>query len=144
MKNKQSIFHTLATLLLVLGTVSISCNKVFDEPPGFIDPNLTATTTISALTALLPGLDGSVAITTDGIIKAQVVANDQSGNFYKQIIVQDETGGLAINIDAYSLYTSYPVGRFVYIPTQCLLLAIESGVWGLYSKAAISGGYAPY
>ena len=143
MKNKKTIFHNLAALLLASGLIGISCNKVFDEPPGFVDPNLTATTTVSALTALLPGADGSVLITTDGIIKAQVVANDQSGNFYKQIIVQDETAGIAINIDGYSLYTSYPVGRFVYIQTQGLLLAKESGVWGLYSKPAVGGGYAP-
>lgn len=142
MKTTKTMFLSrMSVLILSISIIGSSCNKVFDEPPGFVDPNLTATTTISALTALLPGADGNVAITTDGIIKAQVVANDQSGNFYKQIIVQDETGGIAINIDAYSLYTAFPLGRYVYISTKGLLLAKETGVWGLYSKPAIGGGY---
>ena len=141
MKTKKTILSGLATLILAMGVIGISCNKVFDEPPGFTDPNLTATMTISQLTALLPGADGSVVITADGIIKAQVVANDQSGNFYKQIIVQDETGGIAVNIDAYSLYTGYPLGRYVYLKVNGLLLAKVTGVWGLYSKPAVGGGY---
>src|SRR5690606_20799346 len=61
-------------------------------------------------------------ITTDDIIEGIVIANDSSGNFYKQIIIEDSTAGIAINIDDYNLYTSYPVGRNVFIKLNGLIL----------------------
>ena len=61
-------------------------------------------------------------ITTDDIIEGVVIANDSSGNFYKQIIIEDSTAGIAINIDDYNLYTAYPVGRNVFIKLNGLIL----------------------
>lgn len=61
-------------------------------------------------------------ISTDDIIEGIVIANDSSGNFYKQIIIEDSTAGIAINIDDYNLYTSYPVGRNVFIKLNGLIV----------------------
>ena len=61
-------------------------------------------------------------ISTDDIIEGIIIANDSSGNFYKQIIIEDSTAGIAINIDDYNLYTSYPVGRNVFIKLNGLIL----------------------
>ena len=98
-----------------------SCNKKFDEPPAYIPPDLTPTLTIAQLKAMhVTG--SSETITTDDIIEGVVVANDSSGNFYKQIIIEDSTAGIAINIDDYNLYTSYPVGRNVFIKLNGLIL----------------------
>ncbi|MFT4152372.1 DUF5689 domain-containing protein [Parafilimonas sp.] len=99
----------------------ISCNKKFDEPPAYLPPDLTPTLTIAQLKAM--HTTGSYeTISTDDIIEGIVIANDSSGNFYKQIIIEDSTAGIAINIDDYNLYTSYPVGRNVYVKLNGLIL----------------------
>ena len=108
---------TLCICILLFGIcyfITLSCNKKFDEPPPYTAPDLTPTLTIAQLKAMhIPG--SSETITTDDIIEGVVTANDSSGNFYKQIIIQDSTAGIAINIDDYNLYTAYPVGRNVFI-----------------------------
>lgn len=99
----------------------LSCNKKFDEPPPYIPPNLTPTLTIAQLKTM--HVNGSnETINTDDIIEGIVIANDSSGNFYKQIIIEDSTAGIAINIDDYNLYTSYPVGRNIFIKLNGLIL----------------------
>ncbi len=107
--------------MITTSAIVISCNKKFDEPPAYIPPNLTPTLTIAQLKAM--HVIGSYeTITTDDIIEGTVVANDSSGNFYKQIIIEDSTAGIAINIDDYNLYTSYPTGRNVFIKLKGLIV----------------------
>ena len=57
-------------------------------------------------------------ITEDKTIGGIVIADDESGQFYKTIVIQDETGGISVNLDGYDLYTSYPVGRKVYVKSE--------------------------
>ena len=74
--------------LLVLYVLFIACNKKFDEPPVYIPPVMQATTSIAQLKASY--VYGSAQqIATDDIIEGIVIANDSSGNFFKQIIIQD-------------------------------------------------------
>ncbi|MEO8713337.1 MAG: DUF5689 domain-containing protein, partial [Parafilimonas sp.] len=90
-----------------------------------IPPNLTPTLSIAQLKAMhVTG--SSEIINTDDIIEGVIVANDSSGNFYKQIIIEDSSAGIAINIDDYNLYTSYPVGRNVFIKLNGLILYDDS------------------
>lgn len=114
----------LSFCILIIGIIVFaihSCNKKFDEPPAYTPPNLTPTLTIAQLKALHT-LGSSETITTDDIIEGVVIANDSSGNFYKQIIIEDSTAGIAVNIDDYNLYTAYPVGRNVFIKLNGLIL----------------------
>ncbi|MGN6354006.1 MAG: DUF5689 domain-containing protein, partial [Parafilimonas sp.] len=110
-----------STLLICTAFAIISCNKKFDEPPAYAAPNLTPTLTIAQLKAMHT-TGNYETISTDDIIEGVVIANDSSGNFYKQIIIEDSTAGIAINIDDYNLYTSYPVGRNVFIKLNGLIL----------------------
>ncbi|SFQ43598.1 DUF5689 domain-containing protein [Parafilimonas terrae] len=110
-----------SALLICIAFAIISCNKKFDEPPAYAAPNLKPTLTIAQLKAMHT-TGSSESITTDDIIEGIVIANDSSGNFYKQIIIEDTTAGIAINIDDYNLYTSYPVGRNVFIKLNGLIL----------------------
>ena len=101
--------------------ILLSCNKKFDAPPPYTPPDLKPTLTIAQLKAM--HTTGSTeTINTDDIIAGVVIANDSSGNFYKQIIIEDSTAGIAINIDDYNLYTSYPIGRNVFIKLNGLIL----------------------
>jgi hypothetical protein len=119
MKKLTLIVCVLITVVCVF--TIIACNKKFDEPPVYTPPNITPTLTIAQFKALHT-MGGAETITTDDIIEGVVVANDSSGNFYKQIIIEDSTAGIAVNIDDYNLYTSYPVGRNVFIKLNGLIL----------------------
>lgn len=49
-------------------------------------------------------------ITLDKKIKGVVTANDETGNFYKYIYIEDATGGIKVNINKTNLFSDY---RFV-------------------------------
>ncbi|MGB0477372.1 MAG: DUF5689 domain-containing protein, partial [Flavobacteriaceae bacterium] len=57
--------------------------------------------------------------TSDIVLKGYVVSNDSSGNFFKEIYIQDDsispTGGIRILIDETDLYKKYNFGREIYI-----------------------------
>jgi hypothetical protein len=56
-------------------------------------------------------------------IEGTVVANDEHDNWYKSICIQDKTGGLVVQMDALSLYQTYPVGSLIRINVQNLFLS---------------------
>jgi len=60
----------------------------------------------------------------DSTIYGIVTADDRSGNFYHQIVIQDSSGaGMTIDIQATYLYNSYPIGRKIYMNLKGLYLA---------------------
>ncbi|MEP6596833.1 MAG: DUF5689 domain-containing protein [Ginsengibacter sp.] len=129
MKNKKGLFLSVLILLAALATVTgISCNKVFDAPPVFVPPVITPNMSIAELQALHVTTGGIDDITTDGVIGGIVIANDSSGNFYQQFIIQDATAGIIVKLDALSSYTSFPMGREVFINVKGLALGEYGGL----------------
>lgn len=125
------------TLVLSIAVIALSSclKKGFNAPPDIssVDPNIPVNITIAQLKA---GIGNTTQrIDSDWTIYGIVNADDRSGNLYKQINIEDSTGGISILIDAYSLYTKYPVGRKVYVRLKGLY-------YGLYSKFP-QLGYAP-
>ena len=57
-------------------------------------------------------------------MKAVITANDESGNIFKKIYLQDETGAIEMEVDQNSVYNYYPVGQTVYIDLKGLSLAM--------------------
>ncbi|RYE22025.1 MAG: DUF5017 domain-containing protein [Sphingobacteriales bacterium] len=113
--------------------------KDFDAPPGPADPNIVANTSIAALKALHTSSGAYDIITSDLVISGVVVANDRSGNLYKQLYIQDSTGGLQILLDAPGLYGTYPVGRRIFIRCKDLCISDYNGTMQLGVKAFVSG-----
>lgn len=146
--NKIVKLITAVMLVAAVGTFS-ACKKTFDQPPGAGEVNIVANTSIDGLKAYhtIPGAYDQ--ITDDVIISGIVVANDKSGNFYKQLFIQDTTGAIQLLVDAYSLYATYPVGRKVYVKCKGLTLSdannnmvmgVKAIVAGLPSMEGIPGG----
>ena len=146
--NKIVKLITAVMLVAAVGTFS-ACKKTFDQPPGAGEVNIVANTSIDGLKAYhtIPGAYDQ--ITDDVIISGIVVANDKSGNFYKQLFIQDTTGAIQLMVDAYSLYATYPVGRKVYVKCKGLTLSdannnmvmgVKAIVAGLPSMEGIPGG----
>ena len=132
---KLSFASLLVALMVTLG----SCKKTYDNPPGPADPNIVANTSIKTLKAIHTGSGVFDLITTDLIISGVVVADDKSGNLYKQLFIQDSTGGLQILLDANSLYGTYPVGRRIYIKCNGLCISDYNGTMELGVKALVGG-----
>lgn len=128
-----------SSLLLLLGAASMSlfsCVKQDNDLPpdnSNYDPNLPVNMTIRDLKAKNKSYspngsgDDTMRIDSNFTIAAIVIANDKSGNFYKQIVIQDNTGGIALNIDDYRLYANYPVGRKIYVKLQGMMLSYNGG-----------------
>lgn len=128
MKNKLFICLNLTVAVSFTTIIIISCNKIFDEPPVFVDANIPVTTTIKAIKATHTVPSAMDAIKGDQVIAGIVVCDDKSGNYYKQIAIQDSTGGLLVRLDAANLYTSYPIGRKIYIKLKGLYISDYGGV----------------
>ena len=128
-----------AIVLMTSATMLTSCKKDFDNPPGASDPNIVANTSIKALKAMHTTPGAYDYISGDVIISGVVTANDKSGNFYKQLWIQDSTGGLQVLLDAASLFGTYPVGRRVFIKAQGLTISDYNGTMELGIKSNVSG-----
>src|SRR5690554_4227010 len=106
---------SLSTLLFT------ACVKKDFKPPidnSQYDPELHVTHTIQEIQTLPQGQ----MIEEDIIIQGVVVMDDKSGNYYKKIVFQDETGGIEILLDQNNLYNDYPIGRKIYVKLNGLYL----------------------
>jgi hypothetical protein len=106
-----------------------SCvDQDFDEPPVPGLPDITPNTTIQELKALHTIGTEDKRIDTDIIIGGIVVADDESGNFFKTIIIEDETGGIELRLNSVGLYNSFPIGRQVSVLCEGLYIGDYNGV----------------
>ncbi|MCS6935083.1 MAG: DUF5689 domain-containing protein [Chitinophagales bacterium] len=128
----KKTFLYLTSLLFISG-VSSCIKEKYDEPPANgVDPDITVNFTIDSVKARSGGQN--YQFQEELVISGVVVANDQSGNFYQNIIIQDSTGGISVRIDRTNLYTDYPVGRRVFIKLKGLWVGTFAGLYQL-------GGY---
>lgn len=129
--------HKLTLVIAFMVTVLSSCIKNnYDAPPVTgSDPNLTPTHTIAQLKAMYTGtrVDISDSILISGII----AADDRSGNFYKTLILQDSTAGIAIRLDQSGLFNNYMQGRRIYIKCKGLFLGAYNGLVQLGGGATV-------
>lgn len=130
--NKFSRSFFTATLLIAAVTVlNTSCKKQFDQPPVEAPvTNITANTTIAQLKArhTVRGAFDKIDSGSDIIIRGIVTGDDRTGNLYKQMVIQDSTGGLYVLIDLNSYYNSFPIGREVFIKCNGLYLSDYAGL----------------
>lgn len=121
---KKSLIYIYTALLALAGSVSLSsCDDDFERPPMVVPTaKRHANTTIAELkTKFYTGESNYATLVekrddgTDYIIKGRVISSDQAGNFYKQLVIEDETGAIQVNIDSYDLYKSYQYGQEIVI-----------------------------
>ena len=133
-------FNRLLILLAFFG-LNACLNDDFDAPPIDGETEITQDPTISiAGLKELASEDQIVQLKTDLKIKGQIVADDQSGNFFREFILQDESAGISVLINLTSAYTLFPIGREILINCQGLYLGVENGVPKLGGYVIIEGG----
>lgn len=126
MKKMKNIVMALSTLLFLAG--ASSCIKDnFDEPKtGGTDPDITVNFRIDSLQNRFNG--NNMLITDDLVISGIVTADDKSGNFYKNFVVQDESGAISVLVERSTIYTEFPIGRRVFIKLKGLYLGAYGGL----------------
>ncbi len=82
-------------LLSAIATFAWSCDKDLDTPPERTLPT-GSVLTVAELKALWTGTP--VRFDTDMSVYAIVTADENDGNFYKNISVQDRTGGITLRL----------------------------------------------
>lgn len=121
-----------------------SCMNDFDEPkfdqPPFGNNEIgEANTTIAELKDKYASIISSNSyeqVTDEIIIEGVVVANDESGNVYKQFIINDETGAIVIGVNDVGLYAMLPIGQRVRIDCKDLYVGgygYMAQIGGLYN-----------
>ncbi len=127
MKKIKSLL-LLSTLVSLIAVGFSSCvKKDYDEPvTANLDPvGVAATHTIAQLQtkaiANIPTL-----IDEDIIISGVIIADDESGSFYKEMIIQDSTAGLSIQLDVSNYNTNYPIGRRIFVKCKGLYIAKDA------------------
>lgn len=136
--NTISKFFAAILFTAAIGSLA-SCKKEFDNPPASSDPQIVANKTIAQLKAMHTTYGAYDVITDDIIISGVVIADDKSGNLYKQLFIRDSSGALQILLDAASLYGDYPVGREIFIKCKGLCISDYNRMMQLGIKAQVSG-----
>ncbi|MCX6232220.1 MAG: DUF5689 domain-containing protein [Bacteroidetes bacterium] len=123
-------------LFMMLTVISLSSCKKDIEAPPFIEPHFAMPAgaklkTLAELKAFVG--TGSKVIDSNWFVRATVVATDQSGNYYKDIVMQDSTGGIDVKMEKYSIYNDYPLGQVLFIDCK--------GLYVSYANGTVSMGY---
>lgn len=116
-------------ILLIMLSIGLGgCqDENFDAPPHE-RPDYAGEATISIKDFKTKHNELLKKITDNDIIEGVITANDVSGNLYKQIFIQDETGGLMVAIDRNNIYNDFRIGQKIYIETQGLYMGKYGGL----------------
>ena len=83
-------------------------------------------TTIGDLKSLYKS--GGVELGGNYWIKGQVISTDITGNIYRELYIQDQTGGIDVKLGKSSLYSEYKLGQWVYVKCSGLTLGAYNGM----------------
>lgn len=124
----MKLSNKFSLLLLASSFAFTACERDYDAPP-LAEPEYTgpaANLTIAELREQCAAAteDAPIIITQEQVIKAIVTANDESGNIFKKIYLQDETGAIEMEVDQNSVYNYYPVGQTVYVDLNRLSISV--------------------
>jgi len=95
------------------------------------EPNVEVNENITSVKERYRGYEPKIIEAGEGsnrplYIEAYVVSSDETGNFYKTLVIQDfpenPTAGVAISTDATNLYTKFEPGRKIYFRVDGLYI----------------------
>ena len=100
--------------ILLLSVFAISCNDEFDMPPLVVPvAEHEANMTIKEFKEKYwqDAVNYIDTVKEDIYLHGFIVSSDESGNIYKSIYIQDETGALKLSINQSNTYTTYREGQ---------------------------------
>lgn len=110
---------------MLLLVVFSACDKLTEPPYVVPTYELKASDKLISIADLkakhtLGGVPN--AIDENLVVRGVIVGDDESGNIYKSLYIQDETGGINISINQVNLYNIMPVGQEVFIEMKGLFV----------------------
>ncbi len=122
------------SLLLMMGLSS--CQEwepvftlKYEDPAAYSQVAKTPTITIAELKEMyIENGSKPLEILGNYVIGGQVITSDESGNLYKEIYIQDETGAIDLKIGKNSLYSDYKLGQWLYVDCNGLTIGSYSGM----------------
>jgi hypothetical protein len=112
-------------ILIVAAAILSGCYNRHSEAPAteFAEEENTS---IGALRKLCA--DGLFVVESDFVCVGRVTSSDREGNFYRSIVVEDESGAVEIKLGIYNSAVQYPVGVEVALLLNNTAMQIERGV----------------
>lgn len=112
-------------------------DQEFDTPPGkAVQLEDISNTTIAALKAMHTIDTDGTPIAAGTIIKGTVVSDDNAGSFFKEMVIQDASGGILIRINRGDLSTIYRQGKQVFVKCDGLNIGDYNGLHQIGYPAA--------
>lgn len=125
MKTIKFLSTALLTLVVTVGCMN-DFDTLYDEEIPYGNNSIgNSNTTIAQLKAkYATTINNSFfeEVTDSMIIKGVVVANDESGNIYKQFVISDGTGCIVVGVNSTGLYSFMQVGQMVVIDCHGLYI----------------------
>ncbi len=136
--------HLTITFSLLCLLFASCVDKDYDEPPvNGEDPALKATHTIQQLKTAYFVAGQAVALPDTAIIVGTVISDDTQGNFYKDLVIQDSTGGILLRLDRSNLSGLMPVGRRLFVKCGGLYISDYNGLVQIGVKDGTGVGRIP-
>lgn len=131
----------------LVAATAASCSEDFTYPPLVIpQATMQPTATIGELKDLYWQDDrnycSDIVTLSDGsdlIVKGRVVSSDSTGNIFKNVVIQDNSGAITIAINAYDLYATYQYGQEVVVNCTGLQIGGYNGLMQLGSEGTYNG-----
>ena len=124
---KISTIKMLMVFFIGLSIAISGCVKDdFDKPPfnipEFTLPADAQLITIADLKTRHTAMGQLDSIIDNVYISGIIIGNDESGNIYKSLMIQDATGGIELKLNKTSLFNEYKVGQRLYVKLKDLVL----------------------
>lgn len=120
---------------VVVAIVMIACQK-YPEPEQVVssyalEDSLDAGWEIKTIEEfqMMNNSEVPYQVTEKYLMRGIVTADDESGNIYKSIYIQDETAGICLSLDQVNIYTYMPRGQEVIIEMQGMWLGKYLGAY---------------
>ncbi len=115
--------HFILPCLLLM---CVGCyDSSFDEESHSATPP-TPTTTLAELHRLIG--DGSTLVESNWVVAGCVTANDQGGNFYHSLLIEQEGAALELSVAIEALHNDFPIGTSVVVHLEGLTVGRRFGI----------------
>ena len=134
------------TIIAIFALAALaSCQSLIEEwQPVFTCNDNTPAKFVPYTEGTLPGFSGTWTtikalkstykngkpeeVTGNVWIKGQVISSDKTGNIYRELYIQDATGGIDLKLGKSSLYSEFTPGQWVYVYCDGLTLGAYNGM----------------
>ncbi len=137
MRNFKNLLAVAALIALTTACVSDDDYAVPDTAPGAaVNVPGTVVELNTVTNRLLQSGESTLLFEgTNQYVSGFVISNDEGGNWFKEIIIQDTTEnptiGINIQINVNPLFVTYEFGRKIFIKLDGLTVGVKNGVYTL-------------